>query len=92
MMMADTPPLTSCDFCEVVNGVPLFRFGTPFGPMKVTSKWKGIAVSWADEAKLSFGTNYGTDDEINIWDGFRVITLPEVRSGILYHFTLLWHF
>lgn len=72
-----------CKLCEFHSGFPVAQF--PIGPLRfmVTFQWGGVAYSWADKAKLAFGTNAaltGTGDSSTpeIWDGFRSFPLPEV--------------
>ncbi|CAB9504369.1 Inherit from bactNOG: repeat protein [Seminavis robusta] len=72
--------LISDENCRFHSGwptveIPVFKILT-----KLTIQFDGIALSWADNAKLAFGTNADTSGERSpvIWDGFRNQPLPEV--------------
>jgi len=70
----------SCTNCEYILGFPITRFNIGPVPFWLTVQFDGIAFSWANKAKLAYGTNRNTGNENapEIWDGFRNQPLPEV--------------
>ena len=71
-----------CTSCEYILGFPITQFSIGPFPFWLTIQFNGIAFSWADNAKLAYGTNTGTGgmDTIEIWDGFRNQPLPEISD------------
>jgi hypothetical protein len=80
---AGAAPLAGCKACEFILGFPITEFVIGGIPFQLTIQWGGVALSWADNAKLAFGTNVaiGGSPDVStpqIWDGFREFDLPEV--------------
>jgi hypothetical protein len=72
----------NCLFCEFKLGFPIRDFTIGKAVFKFTTQWDGVALSWANQAKLAYGTNAATsgDNAPQIWDGFRNQPLPEVND------------
>lgn len=73
-LLGDPRPCTGCDFHD---GWPLAEFAIGPTTYKLNFQFSGIALSWANRAKLAFGTTESTSD-LKIWDGFRNVDLPAV--------------
>jgi hypothetical protein len=50
-------PSGGCNYCELTNGVEAQVLTSSFGVYQTTLQFNGFALSWADSAKLEFGTN-----------------------------------
>jgi hypothetical protein len=59
-----------CQVCDFYAGFEINRFEINNKGYVATIQFGGIAFSWAEEAKLAFGTNLATAESIRIWDGF----------------------
>jgi hypothetical protein len=85
------PKSKPCTKCEYASGWPVTQFN--IGPITFQAlfRFRGIALSWADNAKLAFGTNAGTSN-IEIWDGFRnqpLPVVPDINFWVSFRFTIM---
>lgn len=63
-------PGVQCVQCEYYRGFELGRFAVGPFMLQLTIQFGGVAFSWGDKAKLAFGTNDNTEEQLSIWDGF----------------------
>jgi hypothetical protein len=80
-----------CTNCEFAAGWPLEQFN--IGPITCQAlfQFRGIALSWADNAKLAFGTNEASSS-IQIWDGFRnqpLLVITDIHFWVSFRFTAI---
>lgn len=82
LSLEDGSIVGNCKYCQ-------FKLGLEIGTQNVgkyrfqrTVQFDGVALSWADQGKLAYGTNSDTSDPNApvIWDGFREQPLPEVEG------------